>query len=126
MSKSPVFTKKAPSAIGPYSQGIVANGVLYCSGQIPLDPATGEIVTGGIKEQTLQVMKNLQAVLEAAGSSFDKVIKMQIFLKDLNDFTTVNEVYGEFLSEPYPARCCVEVAKLPRSVGVEIDAIANI
>ena len=126
MTKKVVFTENAPSAIGPYSQAIASNGILYCSGQIPIDPASGELVTSDIKSQTLQVMRNLQAVLEAGGSSFEKVIKMQIFLKNMDDFAAVNEVYGEFLSEPYPARCCVAVAQLPKNVDVEIDALANI
>lgn len=121
-----IHTPQAPAAIGPYSQAVVYNGIAYLSGQIPLDPATGQIVAGGIVEQTEQVMKNLGAVLEAAGSSFGKVLKMTIYLQDLGQFTTVNEIYGRYLTAEPPARATVQVAKLPREVMVEIDAIAAV
>ena len=122
--KEQVQTDKAPKAIGPYSQGIVANGFVFCSGQIPIDPATGELNTGTIEEQTRLVLKNLGAVLEAAGSSFGEVVKATVFLQDMNDFARMNEVYGEFFKAPYPARAAVQAARLPRDVKVEIEAIA--
>lgn len=122
--KKQVQTDKAPKAIGPYSQGIVANGFVFCSGQIPIDPATGELNTGTIEEQTRLVLKNLGAVLEAAGSSFGEVVKATVFLQDMNDFARMNEVYGEFFKAPYPARAAVQVARLPRDVKVEIEAVA--
>lgn len=121
-----IHTPQAPAAIGPYSQAVVYHGIAYLSGQIPLDPATGQIVAGGIVEQTEQVMKNLGAVLEAAGSSFSKVLKTTIYLQDLGQFTTVNEIYGRYLTSEPPARATVQVAKLPREVMVEIDAIAAV
>jgi 2-iminobutanoate/2-iminopropanoate deaminase len=118
-----VQTKKAPEAIGPYSQGIIVNNMFYSSGQIPLT-AEGELVTGDIKEQTHQVFKNLNAVLEEAGASFNTVVKATVFLADMNQFGDVNEVYGEYFSEHRPARSCVEVARLPKDVLVEIEVIA--
>ena len=126
MSRKVIETKNAPAAIGPYSQAVVSGQTVFVSGQIPINPENGELVEGDITAQSHQVMKNLKAVLEAAGTGFDKVIKMQIFLKDMDDFGAVNEVYGSYLSQPYPARACVEVARLPKNVAVEIDAIANI
>jgi 2-iminobutanoate/2-iminopropanoate deaminase len=122
--KKQVQTDKAPKAIGPYSQGIIANGFVYCSGQIPIDPATGELNTGTIEEQTRQVLKNVGAVLEAAGSSYDEVVKTTVFLQDMNDFAKMNGVYAEFFRAPNPARAAVQVARLPRDVKVEIEAIA--
>ncbi len=122
--KKQVQTDKAPKAIGPYSQGIVANGFVFCSGQIPIDPATGELSTGTIEEQTRLVLKNLGAVLEAAGSSYDDVVKCTVFLQDMNDFAKMNEAYAEFFKAPSPARAAVQVARLPRDVKVEIEAIA--
>jgi len=122
--KKQVVTDKAPKAIGPYSQGIVANGFVFCSGQIPLDPATGELNTGSIEDQTRQVLKNVAAVLEAAGSSLDDAVKCTVFLQDMNDFGKMNAVYGEFFKAPNPARAAVQVARLPRDVKVEIEAIA--
>lgn len=125
MQKSIVLTKNAPAPIGPYSQGIIASGTfLYTAGQIPIDPLTGSLVAGDIKTQTRQVMKNLQAILDEAGSSFQTVIKTTVFLKDMNDFTGMNEVYGEFFSKDAPARSTVEVSRLPRDVKVEIDVIS--
>jgi len=122
--KDRVHTDNAPKAIGPYSQAIKANGFVFASGQIPLDPATMQIVEGGIREQTERVMKNLDAVLQAAGSSLEGVVKTTVFLKDLTDFVEMNEVYGSFFKQTPPARSTVEVARLPRDVRVEIDVIA--
>lgn len=119
-----ISTDKAPKAIGPYSQAIVANGFVFCSGQIPLDPATGTLVTGPIADQTRQVMQNLTNVLKQAGSDLNKVVKTTVFLKDMNDFDQMNAVYGEFFSETKPARATVQVGKLPRDAGVEIEAVA--
>lgn len=126
MKKKCISTEAAPSAIGPYSQAVQLGNTLYCSGQIPIDPRSGNIVEGTIQDETHQVMKNLLAVLEAAGCNANDVVKTTIFLKDLNHFADVNEVYGSYFQAPYPARACVEVAKLPKGVRVEIDAIANV
>lgn len=120
-----VSTKNAPAAIGPYSQGIKANGFVFLSGQVALDPATGQVVGGDIRAQTERVLKNLEAVLEAAGSSLAAVVKTTVFLADLNDFTAMNEVYGRFFPQEPPARATVEVRRLPKDVRVEIDAIAG-
>jgi 2-iminobutanoate/2-iminopropanoate deaminase len=122
--KTRVATDRAPRALGPYSQAIKANGLVFASGQIALDPATGEIVSADIGEQTKQVLENLKAVLEAAGSSFDRVVKTTVFLADMSDFASMNEVYGGYFPEPYPARSTVQAARLPRDVRVEIDLIA--
>jgi 2-iminobutanoate/2-iminopropanoate deaminase len=122
--KKEVKTDKAPQAIGPYSQGIVANGFVYCSGQIPLVPETGALTAGGIEEQTRQVLKNVSAVLEAAGSSLDLAVKTTVFLQDMNDFAAMNKVYAEFFKAPAPARATVQVVRLPRDVKVEIEAVA--
>ena len=122
--KQEVKTDRAPKAIGPYSQGIIANGFVFCSGQIPLDPASGELSTGSIEDQARLVLKNLGAVLTAAGSSFDRVVKTTIFLQDMNDFAKVNEVYAGFFKLPFPARATVQVARLPRDAKVEIEAVA--
>jgi 2-iminobutanoate/2-iminopropanoate deaminase len=122
--KDPVHTDNAPKAIGPYSQAVKAAGFLFASGQIPLDPATMQIVEGGIREQTERVMNNLSAVLAAAGTSFDRVVKTTVFLADLSDFAEMNDVYGRFFGEVPPARSTVQVARLPRDVRVEIDVIA--
>ncbi|HLG45960.1 MAG TPA: RidA family protein [Reyranella sp.] len=124
--KKVVKTEAAPGALGPYSQAIVAGGVVYCAGQIPLDPATGNIVSGGVAEQTAQVLKNLRAVLKAAGSDLDRAVKTTVFLKDMNDFGAMNDVYGkpEYFGAAPPARSTVEVARLPRDVRVEIEVVA--
>jgi 2-iminobutanoate/2-iminopropanoate deaminase len=120
-----VATENAPKAIGPYSQAIKANGFVFLSGQIALDPATQQVIAGGVAEQTERVLKNLEAVLKAAGSSLDKVVRCGVFLKDMNDFAAMNEVYGKFFRSNAPARSAVEAARLPRNVLVEIDAIAT-
>src|SRR5262245_37221939 len=122
--KTSVSTSDAPKAIGPYSQAIRSGQLLFLSGQIPLDPATGQLVDGDIGAQTRRVMDNLRAILAAAGLSFSHVVRTTIFLADLADFATVNEVYGSYFSEPYPARATVQVARLPRDARVEIDAVA--
>jgi 2-iminobutanoate/2-iminopropanoate deaminase len=118
-----VSTKEAPAAIGPYSQGIIVNNVFYSSGQIPLT-AEGEMVNGDVQVQTHQVFKNLQAVLEEAGASLESVVKTTVFIKDMNDFGKVNEIYGEYFHTHKPARSCVEVARLPKDALVEIEVIA--
>ena len=124
LNKTEIATKEAPSAIGPYSQGIVAGPFVYSSGQIPADPATGEI-TGGITEQTTQSLTNLKAVIEAGGSDMEHVVKTTVFLKDMGDFAAMNEVYAKFFSEGIkPARSAVQVAKLPKDALVEIEAVA--
>lgn len=125
MSIRIILTDKAPSPIGPYSQGILIDEkFLYTAGQIPLNPASGKLIEGDIKEQTRQVMKNLEAVLIAGRSSLASVIKTTVFLKDMDEFTAMNEVYAEFLGTTAPARSAIEVARLPRNVHVEIEAIA--
>lgn len=122
--KQIIKTEHAPGAIGPYSQAVRAGGFIFLSGQIPTDPQTGAFVEGGIAEQTEQVLKNLAAVLEAAGASLDSVVKTTVFLADMNDFTAMNEVYARFFPNNPPARSTVEAARLPRDARVEIDAIA--
>lgn len=126
MALKQISTDKAPAAIGPYSQGVVANGFLFTAGQIALDPAAGKIVDGGIVEQTEQVMKNLQEVLSAAGAAWSDVVKTTVYLHDLAHFPTVNEIYGRCLGSARPARSTVQVPALPRGALVEIDAIAVI
>jgi len=122
--KESIQTDKAPRAIGPYSQAIKAGGFLFASGQIPIDPETGQFVAGGIAEQTEQVLKNLSAVLQAAGSSLEQVVKTTVFLADMDEFARMNESYGKFFAENPPARATVEAARLPRDARVEIEAIA--
>ncbi len=119
-----VQTDKAPAAIGPYSQAIKAGGFVFVSGQIPIDPETGEFVAGGITEQTDQVLRNLRTVLEAAGSSLDQVVKTTVFLADMKEFSGMNEVYATYFTEPPPARATVAAAGLPRDARVEIEAVA--
>jgi len=119
-----VATKDAPQAIGPYSQGVIANGFLYTAGQIALDPATGEIVGADVKAQTDRVMRNLAAILQAAGSSLQQVVKTTVFLADMGDFPAMNEVYAKHFGEHRPARSTVAVRTLPKSVLVEIDVVA--
>ena len=125
MQKEIISTSKAPSAIGPYSQGIKIGEMVFTSGQIPVNPATGEVVTE-IKASTRQSLENVKAVLEEAGSSLEKVVKVVVFIKDMNDFGQVNEVYGEYFNENPPARSCVEVARLPKDCVIEIEAVATV
>jgi len=124
MSIRQISTDKAPAAIGPYSQGIIANGFLFTAGQIALDPKAGQIVAGGIVEQTERVMENLQEVLKAAGASWGDVVKTTVYLHDLSHFPVVNEIYGKWLGSARPARSTVQVPGLPRGALVEIDAVA--
>jgi len=119
-----IQTDRAPEAIGPYSQAIKANGFIFASGQIPLDPATMQIVEGGIQEQTGRVLDNLKAVLEAAGSSLGRVVKTTVYLADMGEFAAMNEIYAKYFGATKPARATVQVARLPRDVKVEIDVIA--
>ena len=126
MSKTEIKTENAPSAIGPYSQGIKAENLIFTSGQIPINPVTGEIVEGGIAEQTKQAFENLKVVLNAAGADFSDVIKTTVFMKDLGDFGKLNEIYAAYFTEPYLARSCIEVARLPRDALVEVEALAVI
>ena len=120
-----IATEKAPAALGPYSQAIRSNGMIYCSGQIPINPATGAIEAQTIEEQTTQAITNLKNVLEKAGSSLAKVVKTTVFIKDMNDFAALNKVYAELFGDTKPARSCVEVARLPKDVLVEIECIAE-
>ena len=124
--KEIISTDKAPGAIGPYSQAIKAGQIVFCSGQIPIDPATGEFVSGGVAEQTDQVFKNLIAVLEAGGATLDDVVKTSVFLADMSDFAAMNEVYGKYFDQNKPARATVQAAGLPKGALVEIDCIAVI
>ena len=124
MSKQVISTDKAPGAVGPYSQAIVANGMVFTAGQVPLIPGTKSLVEGGIQEQTQQALENVKAVLQAAGTSLDKVVKATVFLKDMNDFAAMNEIYATFFTENPPARSAVEVARLPLDAMVEIEVIA--
>ena len=124
--KHTIATAQAPQAIGPYSQAVVSNGLAYLSGQIPLDPATGQIVEGDIAAQTARVLENLKAVLAACGSSLDQVLKTTVYLKDLGEFARMNEVYARYFPAAPPARSTVEVARLPREARIEIDAIARV
>ena len=121
-----ISTDKAPAAVGPYSQAKVVGGLLFASGQIPLNPATGTVVEGGIVEQTEQVCKNIEAVLTEAGTDFSKVVKTTCFLSDINDFVPFNEVYATAFTSDFPARSAVEVARLPKDVKIEIEVIAEI
>jgi 2-iminobutanoate/2-iminopropanoate deaminase len=124
MNKETVSTDKAPGAIGPYSQAVKAGGMVFCSGQIPIDPATGDFVSDVVAEQTEQVLKNLSEVLNAAGSGLDHVVKTTVFLSDMNDFAEMNDVYSRFFSENKPARATVQAARLPRDAKVEIECVA--
>ena len=126
MEKKIVATNAAPAAIGPYSQAVILGGMLYTSGQIPLDPATGEVVTGSIEDQAHRVFKNLKAVLEAAGTDFEHVVKTTVFLADMNDFAAMNGVYAQYFTGAFPARSAVQAARLPKDVGLEIELIAQI
>lgn len=122
--KKVITSANAPAAIGPYSQAIEINNTVYTSGVIPINPVDGTLITGDIKEQTHRVLKNLKALLEDSNTSLDKVIKTTVFIKNMDDFSKVNEVYGEYFTDNYPARSCVEVARLPKDVLIEIEAIA--
>jgi 2-iminobutanoate/2-iminopropanoate deaminase len=122
--KHTIQTGTAPAAIGPYSQAIIAGGFVFVSGQIPIDPATGEFIPGGVAEQTEQVMRNLASILSAAGSSIMDVVKTTVFLADMNDFGAMNEVYGRYFPEDPPARATVQAARLPRDARVEIEVVA--
>ena len=129
MTRSTVTTDGAPAAIGPYVQGVRAGNLIFTAGQIPLDPITGQVVAGGIREQTTRVLENLKAILEAAGSSLGQAVKTTVYLKDLNDFAVMNTVYASYFGEDeetLPARTTVEVARLPRNVLIEIEVVAEI
>lgn len=120
-----IYTDNAPAPIGPYSQAVIGSGCfVFTAGQIPIDPASGQVIEGDIKNQTRQVLKNLQAVLEASGATLHSVVKTTVFMKDMNEFAGMNEVYGEYFTNTSPARSTIEVARLPRDVKVEIEAIA--
>lgn len=122
--KEVISTEKGPRAIGPYSQAIKANGFIFISGQVAFDPSTGKPIEGGVAEQTARVLENLKAIVEAAGSSFERAVKVCVFLKDMNDFAAMNDVYARYFPKDPPARATVEVARLPRDFQVEIDLIA--
>ncbi len=126
MKKEIIFTDKAPKAIGTYSQAIKVNNTVYISGQIPLLPDTMEVLEGSVEEQIHQVFKNLQAIIEAAGGTFENVVKLNIFLTDLSNFPTVNQVMSQYFSEPYPARAAIGVKELPKDVPVEMDAVLEL
>ncbi len=121
--KEVISTEKAPKAIGPYSQAIKANGFVYTAGQIPFDPSTGQLIRGDVAQQTARVLENLKAIVEAAGSSLEKAVRATVYLKDMNDFTEMNEAYARYFTENPPARSTVEVSRLPRDARVEIDLV---
>lgn len=124
MSMKSIHTNQAPAAIGPYSQAIEANGMIFASGQIPIDPATGQFVEGGIQEQTRQALTNARNILQAAGTDMENVIKTTVYLSDINNFAAMNEVYAQFFTEPFPARSAVSVKDLPKGALVEIEVLA--
>ena len=124
MSREIISTDQAPAAIGPYSQAVKANGLVFVSGQLPINPATGELVSGDIRAETRQAMTNVGAILSAAGSAFDRIIKTTLFISDMEQFAVINEVYAEFFAGNPPARACVEVARLPKDARVEVEAVA--
>ena len=124
MSMKSIHTNQAPAAIGPYSQAIEANGMIFASGQIPIDPATGQFVEGGIQEQTRQALTNARNILQAAGTDMENVIKTTVYLSDINNFAAMNEVYAQFFTEPFPARSAVAVKDLPKGALVEIEVLA--
>ncbi len=121
-----VKTDKAPAAVGPYSQAVIAGNLVFCAGQIPLDPATGNIVPGGIEEQTCRVCENIKGVLGGAGTTLNKVVKASVFLKDMNDFAGMNKIYSEYFTSDFPARSTLQVARIPKDCLVEIEVIAMI
>jgi 2-iminobutanoate/2-iminopropanoate deaminase len=125
MAKEIVYTKQAPEAVGPYSQAVKENGLVFCSGQVPLDPSSGELLEGSIADQTKRAMDNLKAVLEEAGSGFDKVVKVTAYLVDMNDFVEFNGVYAEYFTDAPPARATVEVSALPKGARIEVECIAT-
>ncbi len=124
MDKKIISTNNAPAAIGPYSQGIIASNMVFTSGQMPVNPKTGELVVGDIKAETRQCLENIKAILEAAGTGMDNVVKCTVFIRDMNQFGLINEIYAEYFLNDKPARSCVEVARLPKDIHVEIEAIA--
>jgi len=126
MKKEIIFTDKAPKAIGTYSQAVKVNNTVYISGQIPLIPETMEVIEGSVEEQIHQVFKNMQAIIEAAGGTFENVVKLNIFLTDLSNFPTVNQVMAQYFNEPYPARAAIGVKELPKDVPVEMDAVLEL
>jgi 2-iminobutanoate/2-iminopropanoate deaminase len=126
MSKNIITTNHAPAAIGPYSQAVKAGNLLFVSGQIPLDPETGNIIIGGIESETHRVMKNIEAILEAAGCNFSRVVKSTLYIKNMDDFAKINAVYASYFSGNYPARETVEVSRLPRNADIEISVIAGL
>lgn len=121
-----VSTPSAPKAIGPYSQAVRAGSLLFVSGQVPIDPATGDIITGDIAAQTHRIFQNIGEILKAGGASFDHVVRTTVFLADMNDFAAMNDAYGTFFSSPFPARATVQVSRLPRDARIEIDVIASV
>mgnify|MGYP001768444579 CR=1 FL=1 len=121
-----VKTDKAPAAVGPYSQAVIEGNLVFCAGQIPLDPATGQVVPGGIEEQTRRVCENIRAVLAAAGTGLPRVVKASVFLKDMNDFAGMNKVYAEYFTSDFPARSTLQVARIPKDCLVEIEVVAAI
>ncbi len=123
--KEIIYTEKSPKAIGPYSQGVKANGFVFTSAQLPLDPETGEVAEGGFVGQTHRVMQNIKAVLEQAGTSLDNVVKATVYITDMEQFGTVNKIYGEYFSGNYPARACVEISRLAKDALVEIEVVAT-
>ena len=124
--KTIISTPKAPAAIGPYSQAVLVNGMLFTSGVIPIDPETNTLVEGDVTVQARQAIGNLKNLIEASGSSMDKVVKTTVFIKDMNDFGKINDIYKDFFTSDFPARSCVEVARLPKDVLIEIEAIATL
>ena len=124
--KSPIHTKQAPAAIGPYSQAVKVGSLVFVSGQIPVDPATGAFAGSDIESQTHQSLKNLKAILEEAGSGLEKVVKTTVFLQDMNDFAAMNGVYAQYFKEPFPARAAVQVGRLPKDALVEIECVAEV